>query len=1156
MRYLTNILALFISITQSINLATAKGSNLDYNPITEYSTVESSDMACLDDITISKWDCMFALAGSRPCTNQYYEVFFSSTNSGPFTSIGVHDVTTFYFVELDGYYKLKASCNYNCYESNVLYFDHNCSPVCGFEIDAPFPEGSTINHCYTEDGKIKLNASTWYDGCGVATYKWVTPTGNVSGPMLNGFHGYGTYLLTITCHDASCYYEEESLWFKVKEHCYTSHCEFMIDQPYHTKEHCFEDDGDLWINGASWVSHCSNATYKWSTPIGDIHSPLLEGNYGYGTYTLRVICDSHDCHYAKKEVSFVLKKKCEEHCHFKLNSPLATTIKHCYDTEGIIWIDATSWVKGCHHVDYEWSTPHGKVTGAELDGKYGYGKFTLTVTCHDAACYYERRSTSFTLVDGCHHQKPYVIYCPDTKQVNCDAELWNLDHFGKPYYIHQNKKIWVYGEKVHRHMNDCNRGYITREWKVKDPNGYWHTCSQTIYVGEDAYGNAKIDWPKEHIEVEGCNPSIEPDDMPYGAKKPYYENSGCAKYGHSYSDQEFYYSGTCKKVVRKWTVIDWCVYDGNKDREKGKYVYYQTIKINNDDKPTIVLDDDITVSTSNCKQVQVDLDDLLIDASSCGDKFDISNNSPYADHNHANASGIYPVGVTDFHYTVAYGCGYKKKYKQRITVEDEGDLNIYCEGKLVMPLVGIDTDNDGINDRGEAEIWAKDFNLGSKDLCGGEIDFSFSADSLVMSRTFTCDEVGINEIEIYATDQRGNQTYCVVEMHIQNNGADIVDCVRAEEDTEEEEDNDSIDTEEQDADDTEEQEDNSEEEGSDEEDTTDDEEDEMEEEINDDEQVAKASGLIKTQYGSPIADVELELHMNVVEGNGEQTFDIVDIKIDSFVGGSGTLIYVMAKDTIYHNEGVTETMVIQATTNTNEEGEFTFTNMARHETYMIDPSPSIMDKAKLDLSDANRLYAHISGANPITDAYTLLAADVDRSGSVDVLDLDYLLSFINGETDDLSQVEMIFVDATYQFEDELNPWSEDYTTVRMIEASEVENHRADFIAITLGDIIDTDTDESFDTVVQRERRDSKQALVSPNPFYLSTTITINNELTQMGTLTLYTINGMKVYESNVRLAKGKEQIIITDQMISDSGIYIYSLELKDISYKGRLLKVR
>ena len=1118
-----------------------------------FSTIHASDnddFACLQDLTISQWDGMLALSGSLPCGYKDYDVLYSVTASGPFAKIGIHNTSTFYFVPSDGYYKLKVLCGTKCHESNVLHFDEGLSPVCEFTIEAPFTTGSTIKHCYSNDGNIHLDASSWISGCTVATYEWTTPSGIVSGKALHGNHGYGTYLLTVTCHDASCYYETANLWFVIKEHCYTTnYCHFDFDAPYQTKEHCYKDDGDLWINGASWVSNCGDATYKWTTPIGIVYGPLLEGNFGYGTYSLRVICNESDCHYVEENVSFVLKDRCEAHCHFKIDSPIGNHVKHCYDSEGIVWIDASSWVKGCHNVHYKWETPNGNVTGPILDGKYGYGQFTLKVTCHDAACYYESLSTSFHLVDDCH--KPFVMHCPKDKWVDCDAELWNLDSFGKPYYYHNSKKVWVYGEKVNRHINDCNRGYITREWKMKDPYGYWHNCSQTIYVGEDVYGKVKIDWPTEHVELEGCNPSLDPDHLPYGAQKPHYGNTGCSKLGHSYTDKEFYYSGTCKKVVRKWTVIDWCVYDPNHSPDDGRHEYYQTIKISNTVKPIVSLEDKITVSTSNCDNVYVALDDLVIDASSCGDKFNISNNSPHAEKHRENASGTYPVGTTEVYYTVQYGCGYEKQYKQVITVKDDGQLTVYCGGKMVMPLRGIDTDGDGVNERGEAEIWAKDFNAGSSDNCGGDLDFSFSSDSLVMSRIFTCDELGINDVEIYISDARGNYTYCNVEIHIQNNGANISDCVRAEDETEEEE------TESQDADETEEdQTENESEEETGDEDENDDDSNITEDETTEDYE-AKTSGLIKTQYGLPIAEVKIDLYMSVKEQIGEATFDIVETKTDSFYGGSGALIYVISMDTVWHEAEVAETMVMQTSTNTNNQGEYLFSNMAINESFMIEPTSEEMDTDKLDIADANRLYAHVSGVEPLTDPYALLAADVNQSGYIDLDDLDYLLAFINGENDELGDEEMIFIDATYQFADETNPWSEPYSTSRMIEASEVQNHRADFIAITLGDLVD-DAEGSHEELIQTNlrTRQTPVAVVSPNPFNNYTTISINNSETQQAVLSLYTIDGQRVYQSEYRLAQGQEKLIITHDMIPQSGVYIYTLALNNSTLKGRLLKLQ
>ncbi|MBK7787660.1 MAG: hypothetical protein IPJ54_03575 [Saprospiraceae bacterium] len=96
---------------------------------------------------------------------------------------------------------------------------------------------------------------------------------------------------------------------------------------------------------------------------------------------------------------------------------------------------------------------------------------------------------------------------------------------------------------------------------------------------------------------------------------------------------------------------------------------------------------------------------------------------------------------------------------------------------LSVALMGIDNNNDGINDEGMVQLWAKDLNWKSYSTCNNyPLRYSFSPDPNEMSKTFTCEHVGKSKVRMYVTDSRGNQTYCEVELDIQNNGANIKDC--------------------------------------------------------------------------------------------------------------------------------------------------------------------------------------------------------------------------------------------------------------------------------------------------------------------------------------------------------------------------------------------
>jgi hypothetical protein len=75
---------------------------------------------------------------------------------------------------------------------------------------------------------------------------------------------------------------------------------------------------------------------------------------------------------------------------------------------------------------------------------------------------------------------------------------------------------------------------------------------------------------------------------------------------------------------------------------------------------------------------------------------------------------------------------------------------------------------------GEIGIWASDFDAGSFDNCGPITSFSFSSDVTDTGRVYTCDDLENGgattfEVEIWVTDQAGNQDFCVTYVQIQDN---------------------------------------------------------------------------------------------------------------------------------------------------------------------------------------------------------------------------------------------------------------------------------------------------------------------------------------------------------------------------------------------------
>jgi hypothetical protein len=85
-----------------------------------------------------------------------------------------------------------------------------------------------------------------------------------------------------------------------------------------------------------------------------------------------------------------------------------------------------------------------------------------------------------------------------------------------------------------------------------------------------------------------------------------------------------------------------------------------------------------------------------------------------------------------------------------------------------------------MNNNGMIEIWASDFDLGSVDNCTAQEDLilSFSQNTSDDNRVFTCDNLPNGEeeeiqIELWVTDEAGNQDFCSVVLILQDSNADV-----------------------------------------------------------------------------------------------------------------------------------------------------------------------------------------------------------------------------------------------------------------------------------------------------------------------------------------------------------------------------------------------
>ncbi len=110
------------------------------------------------------------------------------------------------------------------------------------------------------------------------------------------------------------------------------------------------------------------------------------------------------------------------------------------------------------------------------------------------------------------------------------------------------------------------------------------TCTQLIYViDNNPFTDDDILWPS-NIDV-GCMESTEPEDT----GEPVLDEAACGLLAVSYDDTFFQYvDGVCAKILRTWTVLDWCQFDqNNPNQSDGIWTYTQVIKVVDDEAPIL-----------------------------------------------------------------------------------------------------------------------------------------------------------------------------------------------------------------------------------------------------------------------------------------------------------------------------------------------------------------------------------------------------------------------------------------------------------------------------------------------------------------------------------------------------------------------------------------
>ncbi|MEM9544673.1 MAG: dockerin type I domain-containing protein [Bacteroidota bacterium] len=353
---------------------------------------------------------------------------------------------------------------------------------------------------------------------------------------------------------------------------------------------------------------------------------------------------------------------------------------------------------------------------------------------------------------------------------NEEPILINGQELGIDGYFEDNCAASVEEESI---INlDCGAGIITRTFTATDLFGQTASCTQTITVASDnPFLESDILWPG-NFEMNGCD-TIQADPSITGL--PTWENNKCALVAAEHKDQIFYISGgACVKILREWTVIDWCQYDVGQNI--GIWTYLQEIKLKNTIAPEFVEceDQEICSYDENCTSELVTITAYAND--DCTDSLDLFYqwSLDIDDDGTVDEFGqgieftrelLY--GEHRVFWTVEDGCGNAETCNYKLTVRDCKNPTPYCTSSItttIMPSSGM------------IDIWAVDYNYGSFDNCTAPEDliFSFSQDVTDDNRVISCEDIenGVAQeftFELWVTDEYGNQDRCEVSFIVQDN---------------------------------------------------------------------------------------------------------------------------------------------------------------------------------------------------------------------------------------------------------------------------------------------------------------------------------------------------------------------------------------------------
>ncbi len=358
--------------------------------------------------------------------------------------------------------------------------------------------------------------------------------------------------------------------------------------------------------------------------------------------------------------------------------------------------------------------------------------------------------------------------CPDPVTLTCDRDYKNLGLTGQPKVSQACNLAQLKFEDDIRALNSCGIGHVTRRWYEADRPQ--NSCQQQIIMTPiSSIDETSIKWP---LDTTLFCTQTDYNSVPFIPDRLCHQLGVTVKVDTIGSTQD-----GCYKVLKHWTVLDWC--QRELDPNKGKWTHTQTIKFTDNKAPVIQACQNVEITHSGCS-----LDTLDIVASAVDSGCVLNHNLTWNVEIDINDDGTIDrtvtlhgnqvkyklinanIGRLMVKWTVRDACNNASTCNQLINVVSKKAPLTYCKNLAIS----LSNTQDGI------VLKAKDFNNGSTDACGKAnfLNFSFSnviADSV---KRFNCSDIpnGVSvliPITLWVSDKEGNKSQCAANLSVQDN---------------------------------------------------------------------------------------------------------------------------------------------------------------------------------------------------------------------------------------------------------------------------------------------------------------------------------------------------------------------------------------------------